>query len=627
MTPRKKPEKPLASYRHEQAKRANLPTDQTAPFMRDDQLEAVSWAPAVRAAEGPRLSWRRGRSLDDLQVKAGPLWVHEKVSPAAFAAQLAGKPAPRLFDDFNGLPPDAQWQCYTHQGNWQNRIIRGHSEDVMASLAGKEDLAGRVQMIYWDPPYGIGFDATCQRNTKRRVGGKPAEASSTRAFRDSWRDGIHSYLDAVYRTAVFGRALLTESGSFFFQISTQNLHRCALVLDEVFGAGNRVATIAFAKAGSTSSTSVPEVCDYLLWYAKEKERLKSHQLYEPLDRAEKIEHMNWDAMVELDDGRRRKLTKDERANPDAELPRGARLYRRMRLASQGESTTGRSATFRWKGIDYPCPPGEQWRVRIEGLERLAELGRLDATVKGRLAWVRYEDEVPGRRIHNLWRRQMSPTDMHYVVETAESVIERCLLMATDPGDLVLDPTCGSGTTAFVAEKWGRRWITIDASAIPVALCRQRILSGVHDWFLTRDDFEGWREEVELSGSAASTPPPPPPPKIRALATTRAPVSCTSGCRVSRRRLSPTTDRHPSRCSWIAPGRRRGGSASRPPSPWSPIRPGATNRSPIRVATRNSARASGNGCSNRSPPPDSRPGRMAGAGISTRFGPGRSNPIS
>lgn len=501
--------KPLGSYTHTREKRANLPTDQTERYMSDEQLKAVPYSPEIRAAEGPRLSWRRGVQLDDLETTAGPLFIHEKVSPSAFAQQLMGEAAPRLFSDFNGLPPDATWSCYTHKGNWSNRIIKGHSEDVMASLAGKEGLAGQVQMIYWDPPYGIKFDATYQPSTKRRVGGTPAEASAARAFRDSYRDGIHSYLDAVYRTAVHVRALLAESGSFFLQISSANLHRCALVLDEVFGPDNRVATIAFAKTGSSSAKHLPEVNDHLLWYAKGKDQLRFHQLYEQLTRAQKIEHMSSYAMVQLPDGSTRKLTTEEKRNPDNTLPTGARLYRRMPLTSLHESTTGRSTPFTWNGDEYSCPPGEQWRVSPQGMDRLAERGRLDsAGPQGRLAWMRYEDEIPGRAISNLWSQQMSPTDMHYVVETAESVVERCMLMATDPGDLVLDPTCGSGTTAFVAEKWGRRWITIDASAIPVALCRQRILSGIHDWFVTRDDTEGWQAEADLCGSEKGAGPRP-----------------------------------------------------------------------------------------------------------------------
>ncbi|MCY4627887.1 MAG: site-specific DNA-methyltransferase [Acidobacteria bacterium] len=500
--------KPLLAYTHAEAKRANLPTDQTERYMREEELAAVPYAPERRASAGPRLSWRRGKSLDDLTTTAGPLYVHEKVSPTAFAEQLKGEPAPTLFDEFNGLPPDAAWSCYTHRGNWSNRLIKGHSEDVMASLAGKEDLAGKVQMIYWDPPYGIRFDASYQPNTRKRAGGTPSEAAAAKAFRDTYRDGIHSYLDTVYRTAAFGRELLTESGSFFLQISSENLHRCALVLDEVFGPDNRVATVPFAKTSAGASHTLSEVCDYLLWYTRSRDDVRFHQLYEPLTRRQKIVHMSSWALVELPDGTRRKPTEAEREDPTRWLPEGARLCRRMRFAAQGESASGRSAPFAWRGQLYPCPPGRHWAVSHEGLERIGEQGRLDAPETGELGWVRYENEVPGRPISNMWSTQMAPRDMHYVVETAESVIERCILMVTNPGDLVLDPTCGSGTTALVAERWGRRWITIDASAIPVALGRQRILTGVHEWFLTKDDPEGWQAEAELSGLDEAAGPRP-----------------------------------------------------------------------------------------------------------------------
>lgn len=509
MTPRKKvAQKPLLSYQHTGSKRPNLPTDQTERYMTEEERTPVPYAPEVRGPEGPRLSWRRGEGLDDLTTKAGPLFVHEKVSPTAFAAQLRGEPAPALFDEFNGLPPEAAWSCYTHQGNWSNRIIKGDSRAVMASLAGKEDLSGKVQMIYWDPPYGISFKAGHQPSTKKRDGGAPAEAAMTTAFRDTYRHGVHSYLDAVYRTAVLGRGLLAESGSFFLQISSANLHRCALVLDEVFGPENRVATIAFAKTSGSSSRTLPEVADYLLWYSVDKSKLKYRRIYEILSRKDKIAHMGWNAMVELPDATERKLTDVERDEPDCQLPRGARLFDRCLLTSQGWSKTGRSEPYTWRGRTYPCPSNEHWRVSADGLDNLARKNRLVSSGK-LLRFKMYESEIPGRRVHNIWSRAMSAKDMHYVVETAESVIERCILMTTDPGDLVLDPTCGSGTTAFVAEKWGRRWITIDASAIPVALCRQRIVSGVHDWFLTRDDAEGWKAEARLSSEEAAGPRPSP----------------------------------------------------------------------------------------------------------------------
>lgn len=230
-----------------------------------------------------------------------------------------------------------------------------------------------------------------------------------------------------------------------------------------------------------------------------------HQLYEPLTRKEKLAHMSSYAMVELENGDCRNLAKEEREDPDGQLPKGARLFARMSITSQGESTTGRSDSYCWNGTLYACPSGRHWSVSREGLDVLAAMDRLIATNRGELRWKCYEDEFPGRKVNNLWPRLQTPSDMHYVVETAESTVERCILMTTQPGDLVLDPTCGSGTTALVSERWGRRWITIDTSSIPIALCRQRLLMAVHDWYLTLDDSEGQIRESAFTGTEVDLP--------------------------------------------------------------------------------------------------------------------------
>ena len=490
-------------YEHSGAKRRNIPTDRDQVYV-DESRERIPFSPEPAGTEGPRLSWRRGAGVHRIETDAMPLYIHEKVSPAAFVEQISKEAtAPgqgTFFDDFNGFPPDARYDWYRHEGNWQNRIIRGNSVEVMASLAKKEGMAGQVQLIYFDPPYGIGFNSNYQGSTRKRTeNSAPVESASRRAFRDTYVDGLHSYMDTVFRIAVHARELLRDTGSFFLQIGTENVHRLSVVLDEVFGPDNRVATIAFAKSGATSAKNLPQVADWLLWYAKDRDQVTYHQLYEPLTRKQKLEHMTWHAMVELPDGEVRDLTSAEHQDPDGAVPPGARLFRRMRLASQGAMDGERSAPYEWNGTVYPCPPGEHWRVDGQGMDRLAERGRLVTTAQGSLSWKRYEEEVPGRKINNLWHRQQAPNDMHYVVETAEKTIERCLLMATNPGDLVLDPTCGSGTTALVAERWGRRWITIDASAIPVALCRQRVLSSVHRWYLTQDDPDSRKEEAKLAG--------------------------------------------------------------------------------------------------------------------------------
>ncbi|MCY4175734.1 MAG: site-specific DNA-methyltransferase [Acidimicrobiaceae bacterium] len=434
--------------------------------------------------------------------------------PAAFVKLLqGGGEQPSLFADFNGLPSaDAAYEWYQHAANWSNRLIHGESARVMASLLAREHMAGKVQMIYFDPPYGMGYKSNFQvsvnsRETPEKAEGRPLDTRTIRAFRDTYERGIHSYLDLTLEKLTLMRELLADTGSLFMQIGDENVHRAAILLDEVFGAENRVATIPYATTGSSSSNTLSSVADFLLWYAKDSSQAKYHQIYEPLTRSEKIEHMNWHAMVELSDGSTRAPTSAEREDPDSHMPKKARLYRRMPLVSPGTSTTGRSDTFHWNGHIWPCPPGRHWSVSMEGLDRLAELGRLDAAgPSSALGWKLYEDEVPGRRINNIWHRQMSASDKRYVVQTADSVIERCILMATDPGDLLFDPTCGSATTAAVAEKWGRRWITCDTSPVAVSIARQRLATAVFPYWTLADSADGARQEAELSGQTPADPP-------------------------------------------------------------------------------------------------------------------------
>ncbi len=484
---RKKKPPPTAHYMHESAERANLPTSETQALMPDDQQQPQTWTTRRRRGEPPTLAWDRQARSEDFD--AYPLYIREKVHPGAFvkSLQAAGSDQPGLFDDFNGLPPEASYEWYRHAGNWQNRLIHGESARVMASLAQREGLAGQVQMIFFDPPYGIGFKsnfqvAVRQRETKENREGLPADPKMIRAFRDTYARGIDSYLDQMLEKLTLARDLLADTGSIFVQIGDENVHRMAILLDEVFGHENRVATIPYVTTGSASSSTLPSVADFGLWYAKDRSEAKFRQIYEHLTRAEKIDHMSSYVMVEEVDDTTRKLTKKERFNPDL-LPSGARLYRRMNLLSPGTSTTGRSGSYVWRGTRYPCPDTLQWRVSPDGMDRLAELNRLDSASPGsRLSWKWYEDEIPGRRIHNIWYRQMSTSDKRYVVQTADSVIERCILMSTDPGDLVFDPTCGSGTTAQVAEKWGRRWITADTSVVAVAVARQRFTTATHPFW-------------------------------------------------------------------------------------------------------------------------------------------------
>ena len=492
----------VEGYKHG-AKRANLPTDGTEPFMDQADKEPVRYVPPIRDRSGPVLSWDRGENLDEIATDATPLYINEKIHPSAFIAQLQSlDPAP-MFGDFNNLPKDAAYEWYQHEGNWSNRLIRGDSVKVMASLLAKEGMEGKVQMIYMDPPYGIGFKsnlqvATDDRNTPANASALPHDPTVVQTFRDTYANGIHSYLDNLYRNFVNARALLSESGSIFVQIGDENVNRLALVLDEVFGPENRMTQIAFAKNATTSSDSLPSIADHLLWYAKDKARVKQHNLYESLSRQEVIEFFTWHAMIENADGTERQLTAKERTDPET-IPKDCRVFRRVALSSQGYSTTGRSEPYEHEGKLFPLKSTLQWSVDFSGLDRLGALGRLSSADGSTLTWKRYEEEVPGRRINNLWPDQMLASDMHYVVETATPAIERCLLMATDPGDLVLDVTCGGGTTAYVAEQWGRRWITTDTSGVALAITRQRLLAGSYDWYHLQDSEEGSLEEARLSG--------------------------------------------------------------------------------------------------------------------------------
>ena len=509
---------PAEAYVHPDATRRNPPTEQTKYYMDDADMRAEPYRPPVRTRQGPVLAWDRAEALESVEALAGPLYIQEKISPGAFAESLRKSAPGGLFGpaEFNGLPENAAFEWYEHEGNWSNRLIRGPSLEAMASLIAKEGMAGKVQMVYFDPPYGIRFKATMQTLTSSRQVGEtakdiPPDPQTVTAFRDTYRNGIDSYLDLIWRTAAMARELLCESGSFFLQMGPDNVHRLALVLDEVFGAENRVETIPFRKSGGTSANTLANAVDYLLWYAKDRSQLKYRPLYEPLNRKETIAHMNWDVMVELDEGVCRALTPEEREHPDRHLPKGSRLFRRMPLTSPGVSET-RSHHYKWNGIVFPCPPGSQWRVDRAGLDRLAESNRLIATGEGGLlGWKRYENEVPGRRITNLWSDTAPASDLHYIVETSETVVERCLLMATDPGDLVLDPTCGSGTTACVAEKWGRRWITTDTSAVAIALARQRLACAVFDYHLLKDSPEGAEAHRRLEKPAKPGAPRPQEP--------------------------------------------------------------------------------------------------------------------
>ncbi len=492
----------VEGYKHG-ATRANLPTDGTEPFMDEADKAPVRYVPPIRDRSGPVLSWDRGENLDETATDATPLYINEKIHPSAFIAQLQSlDPAP-MFGDFNNLPKDAAYEWYQHEGNWSNRLIRGDSVKVMASLLAKEGMEGKVQMIYMDPPYGIGFKsniqiATDNRNTPDNAKALPHDPTFIQTFRDRYSNGLHSYLDNLYRNFTHARALLSESGSIFVQIGSENVNRVALVLDEVFGQENRVAQITFAKSSGTSSITMSEIADHILWYARDRDHVTARRLFDELSRRERLELMSSYAMLEIEDGTARQLTREERDDL-RRVPEGARLFQRADLTSQGISATGRSDPYIWNDTSYECPSGRHWAVSHQGIDRLVTLNRVVPTTAGSLNFKLYENEIPGRSVSNLWSNQTRPNDPKYVVETGPQVVARCILMATDPGDIVMDVTCGGGTTAYVAEQWGRRWITTDTSGVPLAIARQRLLSAVYDWYHLQDSKEGALEEAQLSG--------------------------------------------------------------------------------------------------------------------------------
>ena len=433
-----------------------------------------------------------GKTYEPMRVETRSLHIHEHISPIACIENVKKSRAPGGQPSLFGpdrLPAEKAIEFYRHSVGWENRMIAGDSLLVMNSLLEREQMAGKVQTIYFDPPYGMNYNSNFQpfvddKNVSDKD--RSTEPEMVKAYRDTWELGIHSYLSYMRDRLHLCRELLTEEGSIFVQMGDENFMRVGLLLDEVFGAENRVTVVTFVTTSGSSSKLLPDVASYLLWYAKDKQLAKFHQNYEPMNRADIIEQFSTWGGVELVDGTTRRISREE-LHDSNNLPKESRLFRRVSLTSQGWSETGRSEPYEYRGQVFNCLPNEQWRVSKEGMDRLAEIGRLD-DLEGTstLRWKWYEDELPGRRVNNVWKRQRQAKDKRYVVETATSISERCLLMTSDPGDLVLDPTCGSGTTAYVAEQWGRRWITCDTSRVALTLARQRLTTSVFPYYTLAD---------------------------------------------------------------------------------------------------------------------------------------------
>lgn len=494
---------PIESLEH-QDKRANIPTGQQAHLVEHQEQVTPELRYPRNPSLDPQLVWTGKDELDgdDLVVPAVPIYIQEKIDPRAIIENLrntaaADQPEPelRLFDDFDGfedLDPIDKIDFYQHEGAWQNRMILGDSLVVMASLAEKENLRGKVQMVFMDPPYGIKFGSNWQVSTRQRTvdDGKVADASRepevVKAFRDTWELGIHSYLTYLRDRVQIARDLLTETGSIFIQIGDENVHLVRSILDEIFGSENFVSLISFKKTAGATSAYLAGTTDYIVWYAKDHSCAKYRRLMRPKSLTDAVSS-NYTS-VELSDGSRRRLTKAERDNTEL-IPPDSRVFRNQILTS-ARVRESRSGYFpvEIEGVEY-FPSGQrEWSTNAAGMRRLVAARRVAASGRS-LSYIRYFDDFPVTPLTNFWDDTQSGSGMDkvYVVQTNTKVIERCVLMTTDPGDLVLDPTCGSGTTAVVSEQWGRRWITTDTSRVALALARTRLMSRRFPFYQLADE--------------------------------------------------------------------------------------------------------------------------------------------
>lgn len=548
--------KQIGIFKHDDAARKNIPTAEMESFFRRDedreQREPVHYPRSRPLAEGetrereehrdPQLIWNgakiritkeqmdklaetgelelgdaqlvwRGKDTQDwsdLIVNVPPLYIQEKIHPKAIIDDLKRRAtktqeeerdAPDLFGDlfldFNGLEPEAKTEFYQHDQHWSNRMILGDSLQVMASLAEREALRGKVQCIYFDPPYGIKFGSNWQVSTMNRdvKDGKQAdiarEPEQVKAFRDTWKDGIHSYLNYMRDRLVVMRDLLTESGSIFVQIGDENLHRITSLLAEVFGDENQVSTITFRKTNKALGAKLlGGVTDYVVWFAKDKSKIKYRKLKDIKSSETNPSSFKW---VEQD-GVRRAATQDDidhfNAGNDIEF------FTPVPLTSSGYTETC-IYDFEYAGRNFTSGSRKSWATTKEGMEGLKKAGRLFSMGKTPF-WVQYFRDLSSIDLDNVWQDTRGELAKSYVVQTTTKVVERCILMATDPGDLVLDPTCGSGTAATVAEQWGRRWITIDTSRVALALARTRIMTARYPWYLLTDSEEGRSKEANLT---------------------------------------------------------------------------------------------------------------------------------
>jgi adenine-specific DNA-methyltransferase len=521
--------KEVAALRHTDDRRKNIPSAEHQAVL-SKQDRAVRQLRYPRNPDlDPQLVWRGKDQQDaaDLVVPAPPLYIQEKVHPKVLIDDLLRQTRDQkaklpdqqldLFADFNGIPEGAdKTDFYQHDQNWSNRMILGDSLQVMASLAEREGLRGKVQCIYFDPPYGIKFNSNFQWSTTSRdvKDGKAdhitREPEQVKAFRDTWRDGIHSYLTYLRDRLTVACDLLTDSGSIFVQIGDENVHRVRAMMEEVFGEENCIAQITIEKTSSQTQDFISPVTDYVLWFAKSKIALKFRSPWLPKQRGQSgFSEYSRLAFADLS---RRSMTTEEKANADL-IPSDVRVYRQDNLTSQSLGREKGEGAASWfpvpiEGTDYRPSITSRWKTSEDGMKRLGYASRLEPRGSS-LSYVRFIDDFPAIAINNIWsdvKFSSRAEDKTYIVQTSARTVQRCILMSTDPGDLVLDPTCGSGTTATVAEQWGRRWITIDTSRVALALARARIMGARYPFYLLADSRDGQLKEAEVTRSSPSNQP-------------------------------------------------------------------------------------------------------------------------
>lgn len=531
--------KSVEALKHAEAKRKNIPTAEYQSILEKNDQTPLQIAYERRNRDlDPQLVWRGKdvKNWSDLVVSVPPLYIQEKVHPKVLIDDLlrqtreseheGGNFTPDLFADFNGIPKGVdKTEFYQHDQNWSNRMILGDSLQVMASLAEREGLRGKVQCIYIDPPYGIKFNSnfqwstTSREDTNDKTDKITREPEQVKAFRDTWRDGIHSYLTYLRDRLTVALDLLADSGSIFVQIGDENVHLIRALVDEIFGSENFVAEILIKKTGSQKSKTINSVNDYVLFYAKSLGNNKFRRLYEEREMDSSVVNdfpnadtssgvINLKSHLDSEGNKVDYRLYPKRIFQDFKEPR---LFSSWSIMSYGERPRQMDAiNFNGEQI-YPSK-GQCWshtslpeESGMNGMQRLIAANRIIKVTKG-VRFKRYLEDFPYKEISNWWDGFGGASNPVYVVQTNERLIERCILMSTDPGDLVIDPTCGSGTTAYVAEQWGRRWITVDTSRVALALARARIMGARYPYYYLADTKDGQIKEGEITKTIPSTKP-------------------------------------------------------------------------------------------------------------------------